>query len=803
MRRARLRCWSAAIALFAVLLACAGQASAAPSTALPGSVLRHGGPTASASTLNQDDPNAITFDDYPLETTITDQYASRGVVFDSDVFISVDSANPTEPVLSGSPRFYGDIVGHFTVPGTTVPATVDGFSLDIGYINDRNSVEIDYYDNAGNLIGSTRAQSYGINEVDVTYRGVASFRVRAVEYEAAGFAIDNLVIHTAATGIHPTRMAELGDSYSSGEGLVPDKTGLRYDCGTDLHRDRYVEGTTVLAFARFWDRDSCQTASGSRRKPKDLQRRKAVVYENLCHRHGRAYPNQIRSQLGIAGANSIFVACSGATTANVGARGVAVPEFPDSPPGVHGGEPQLQTVSNFAAAGGPPDLITIGIGGNDANFASIVEECVFHTCSDPDYASRALSTVNGSMYRHVEETFAGLRTTFPGATIVAFGYPSVVDDPNQTCARAFRIGSDELSWIKYTLLPSVNDAIKDAATEAGVVYVDITAATVGHGICSPEPWINGVRLGDDNWFVGNESFHPNQTAHDAIARLFMDHYTDGAGNLLVSNPQPSEPIRFPTGPEIHLGDIGAGAVHGCGAGCARPVPCIQGCPIHIQGGGFDPGATMNVTLESEPVSLGLIAADANGNVDATLRGPKRLPAGLHSVTLDGLMPDGTREHAVQSFWVYGRTKARPRLALRHRGSAAAVRSLTVRRAPKGARVDIVCVASGKRRPARAAAGLKVGRRHGCPFSHRRFRIRGGSAKRPARKAGGHRKHGAQNYGRLFRRPLAPRTVLRVAVSTPKLAGRSLQATITAKGKIQVRRRCTYPGEFVPVSCRPK
>lgn len=748
---------------------------------------------------NQDDPTAITFDDFVLGTTITDQYASRGVVFTSPVFTSTDSANPTEPVLSGTPKFFGDIVGRFTVPGTTTPTTVNGFSLDVGFIDDRNSVEIDYYDAAGNQIGSTRAQAFGINEIDIPYRGVASFKVSAVEYEAAGFAIDNLVIHSGVRGIHPTRMAEFGDSYSSGEGLLPEK-GLRYDCGTDLQEDRYLEGTTVPASLPIWGGADCQTATGSTKDPgRSLLSRKAATYENLCHRHRRAYPNQIREILGISSENAIFVACSGAITANV----TATAQYPSSPPGVHGGEPQLQTVSNFATAHGPPELITIGIGGNDAGFGGIVKHCVLSlsSCADPGYASGVLAKVNGTMYQNVKSTFTALTVAFPSATIAAFGYPSVIDDPAQACVPG--IDASEMAWLKNGLLPTINDALRDAATEAGITFVDTTAATLGHGICSPEPWINGLRAGDDRakfWIfsppkvVANESFHPNQNAHDAIAKLFIDHYTDGAGNLIFSNPPRETPIRVFSGPEVQTGDLQVGAVQPCGTGCARPLPCIQGCPINIQGSNFDPGAVMNVTLRSDPVVLGQVTADANGQIDATFKSPAGLEPGTHTVSLEGLTASGNREDGIEAFQVYARSHARLRAKLGRGGGGAVVRVLQVARALPGSRVDIVCTRGTTREATKALLGVKVHRGRGCPFAHRHFRL--AKAKR-----GKHEKPLVKgNFAHLFKRPLAPHTVLRIVLSGAETPGRYLDAVVRGAGGGRLSHGCTDPGQVIPSKC---
>jgi lysophospholipase L1-like esterase len=787
------------LALAAATTASGAAPRSTSSSGLPGH--RPAQPVAGIS-ASAVDPAAITFDEFLLGTSIEDDYADRGVVFTSDVFTSIDEANPTAPVLSGTPKYFGDIAGTFTVPGTTTPTTVNGFSLDVGYINNRNSVEILYYDQAGNVIGSTRAQSYGINTIDVFYRGVASFRVRAVTYEAAGFAIDNLVIHSGAVGIKPTRMAEFGDSYSSGEGLL-DGDGLHYDCGTDLHEGRYYEGTTQPS-SLFWT--GCQTESGSTQKPRDLLRRKRVKYENLCHRHGRAYPNQIRERLGIPSGNAIFVACSGAETRHVGAGVGPEPQFPDSPPGVHGGKSQFDTVKDFAA-GGLPDLITIGIGGNDAGFGGIIEECITSNCADLEFASQTISTINGTMFRNVKTTFENLRATFAAppianpATIVAFGYPSIIDDPNHWCKGFLSIDGGERAWIKNALLPTVNDAIKDAATDAGVVYVDITSTTAGHGVCSPDEWINGVRLGDDSWYgKGKESFHPNQKAHDAIATYFLDHYTDGNGQLLVQNPEPAAPIRPETGAEIRIGQVDVGPVQKCGADCLQPTACVQNCKVHVEGGGFAPGVTMGALLQSTPVTLGQVVADETGRIDSWFDLPSKLGVGPHSLTLDGTAVDGTRQHAVARFKVFGRVRSSITARFAPDAGGTVVRALAVKRMTSGTRVDIACAKGGKR-VAKALAAGRVKRSRGCPFAHRVFRAGKGPGKAKGRVA--MRKGGgamSRAFTRYFKAPLKPGTVIRVVVTHLGQAGRTLDVRVRGRGAPKLTRGCTEPGLRLPVRC---
>jgi len=135
----------------------------------------------------------ITFSEFPEGTPIGNQYSGKGIVFGGDSpFITSDGANPTSPVLSGSPLFSGAIVGRFVVPSTSSSATVNSFTLDVGYIDSPGSVAVSAYGLNGGLLRRVFPSQVGIDPVTISTAGIASFRVEAVGYEPAGFAIDNV-----------------------------------------------------------------------------------------------------------------------------------------------------------------------------------------------------------------------------------------------------------------------------------------------------------------------------------------------------------------------------------------------------------------------------------------------------------------------------------------------------------------------------------------------------------------------------------------------------------------------------------
>jgi YD repeat-containing protein len=131
--------------------------------------------------------------------TITNQYESDGILFagdseDSNVapYITGDGADPTSPALSGGGGFGSDIVGEFVVPGTTTPATVDGFSLDVGGIDTAGSTRVEVFGPGGQLVGVIVANEGGgvYNAITSNYADVAYFVVTGDD--PAGWAVDNL-----------------------------------------------------------------------------------------------------------------------------------------------------------------------------------------------------------------------------------------------------------------------------------------------------------------------------------------------------------------------------------------------------------------------------------------------------------------------------------------------------------------------------------------------------------------------------------------------------------------------------------
>ncbi|HEX4865320.1 MAG TPA: SGNH/GDSL hydrolase family protein, partial [Acidimicrobiales bacterium] len=599
---------------------------------------------------------AITFDEFAVGTSITTQYQPRGVVFGGDApFISSDESNPTSPSLSGTPQFHGAIELTVVDPASGQPRSASGIQLDVGYINNPSSVEIAYYAIDGTRLGVVQANALGFNTIKIPVQGISHVRIAEVSTEDAGFAIDNVLADVGVPSFTPTRMISFGDSYSSGEGM-----GSGYECGTDMHRSTYFENSTLgtlSSFPAFGYLFACDTISKETPPPATVFLRSWHVYENLCHRSPKAWPNQLRIKLGIADNQALFVPCSGAGTMDVGYLDGNGPEglYPKSPTGVAGGRTQKVDAAGF---GSPEtvDLVTVGVGGNDAGFGEIMTACLTGQCLTTNFKESVLAVIRTTVFEHVKETFTNIRATFKNATVLAYGYPNVVDQATADCSgvrgptgRGWDLDADERGWAKDTLLPALNQTIADAAATAGVTFVPLFDVTRGHEICTSVPWINGLTWGDDKsiapnapligdklLFIGAESFHPNAKGQQGILKYVLEHYTDGQGRVMVTNPEPNPTLAADHGPvSLVIGKVDVVPAGPCGADCLQPACSLSTCILHVDVRNFSPNTPLRVTLHSDPVDLDTVTTDGTGSVEADLTIPTQVPDGIHLLEFNG------------------------------------------------------------------------------------------------------------------------------------------------------------------------
>ena len=439
------------------------------------------GPSSSSSATGVTQPSAghatatadhlITFSEFAGGTAITNQYEPQGILFGGDdPFIAGDGANPTSPVLSGTPLFHGSIEGTFVTPGTTDPAVVGAFTLDVGWIDDPGSVEVTFYNSTGVELGSTPASSVGINTLTITHSGIHSFLVHASGFEDFGFAIDNVSFNDPQPAAAAKYVA-LGDSYSSGEGVEP-----------------------------FFDSDACH--------------RSQLAYSVFVQPPGFGDTIYHEAQAGTPGVGWGFNACSGAKTNHVLKKQLGKKPDKHNP--------------NSSLVDAKTTLVTITVGGNDLQWTDVLNFCAFNAdCTTTKYKGKSLDQYlrdrRDAVAPNLTDVYDRIHSLAPDATVLVLGYPQIfpASPAEQNCAKlaqhtlfhhSIGFSQTEQNYLRQAT-SEANQTIADRAELSGATFVPVDSIFAGHEVCgNGGEWINAVTLSlsGQNHHINDQSFHPNE-----------------------------------------------------------------------------------------------------------------------------------------------------------------------------------------------------------------------------------------------------------------------------------------------------
>ena len=207
-------------------------------------------------------------------------------------------------------------------------------------------------------------------------------------------------------------------------------------------------------------------------------------------------------------------------------------------------------------------MITVTIGGNDINFASVMTDCVEGSCD--------IGSLNGTesfrgMLVDIEERLVAVYTSLKNATVdgsgsdheatvFVFGYPHLVPPGklNVGFCRQLTAGP-ALDWGEYIYHPlrliaawealgsgqhsdffeitpaerdfivmaanSLDATIERATQRAGVHYISVAEAFNGHYQCSGSDWIYGIEAAPGAAAPSDRSFHLTEAGHAAYAGL--------------------------------------------------------------------------------------------------------------------------------------------------------------------------------------------------------------------------------------------------------------------------------------------
>jgi len=454
----------------------------------------------------------------------------------------------------------------------------------------------------------------------------AELRFYAVSYSGA-----QRQVALRASGYTSQRLdyLALGDSYSSGEG--------------ELDNSFYLNGTND-------------------------------IYEN-CHVSSRSYPFLLAQRFGIDLNYMKSVACSGAKTEDIIGSDTHYSGQLDrlGESGTNLGDVGLRLARNYAlyyfvpgrihqetfVDHYKPSVITIGVGGNDANLMGKLRTCVgIGTCEwARDAATRQQTAVEiQSKFNVLVDTYQKLIKDSPNSKIYAIGYPKIIYDEGACSSLDQLLDNTEKRFMNESI-SYLNMVVESAAKAAGIKYVDIENSYGSSVICGDgmPGAVNSIELGDIeelvndfNYFqlIHSESFHPNSLGHQMVANYIADTVGDIMTYDYCKNGQttcPNDSIAPPEMPDYWLyGDypndlplqLSIDSISGASASDAL------GRNLIIGGGSLYPDSTVDIEIHSEPISLGQFVVAGDGSLSATLRLPENLDEGYHTIHLYGTSYSG-------------------------------------------------------------------------------------------------------------------------------------------------------------------
>jgi hypothetical protein len=314
-----------------------------------------------------------------------------------------------------------------------------------------------------------------------------------------------------------------------------------------------------------------------------------------CHRSKSA-------EIGFGTISSANLACSGAKSATA-----PYSSGNDFKPGLDfyndgaGHIGQALALQNFAASH-PVQLVAVSIGGNDFNFASIVQDCVEDFLTSPtwwknycdddstvtaNFTAANVATVAGRIaaaLRNVSTALTHDGYTSADYSIVLQTYPAPLpvgsglrySESGYTRQTTGGCGfwNADLNYANATMVPTINGAVRSAASQSGLPNIrilDVTGLLAGRELCengvhklqetSLASWRSAGAVDASEWIenirtvtaaIGpyyiQESLHPNYWGQLALRSCLRQAYNAGtvrggsctrSANGLNSNGEPN------------------------------------------------------------------------------------------------------------------------------------------------------------------------------------------------------------------------------------------------------------------------
>ena len=306
-----------------------------------------------------------------------------------------------------------------------------------------------------------------------------------------------------------------------------------------------------------------------------------------------------------------------------------------------------------------PNIITIGIGGNDIGMVDKLKTCIGPgTCnwaSDPKMREQFAVEIK-NLFNTLVNTYQELRDSSSSSKIYAVGYPRPADGDG-TCGplTGFLLNNEERVFMSEAVI-YLNQVIKAAAEKVGIGFLDIQESYGRHIMCGDEApsGINSVIIGDDiglsgesSWikFIGNESFHPNPYGHLLAAKYIFNSIGDISKHEYctdnkvvcpndISVPEPSEywvGEKYDNYPSLILANFIYNGSDSTNLLRKRAI---------LPNFSLLPNSQVEIEINSTSTKLGTFIVKNDGSLSTDLDLPLGLEEGFHTIHAYGISYSG-------------------------------------------------------------------------------------------------------------------------------------------------------------------
>ncbi|MCU1641563.1 MAG: hypothetical protein JWN03_1838 [Nocardia sp.] len=246
--------------------------------------------------------------------------------------------------------------------------------------------------------------------------------------------------------------------------------------------------------------------------------------DHKCLRGATAWPTQLSTLMGLRDGDQV---------ANSSCAGASIDDAPGYTLTV-----EARDADKAGAFGPDTKLVTLQFGLNDhwggsaQNLWDAMQQCIFDLAdgcgTDAVDQGRMPDSqlISGTAYAdRIRNVVTYIRYYAPNARIVLVGYPELFHtDQSTVCLDFFGIVpfTQPRGRTVVEYFNRLDQAQREAAAQLKLDYLDARALTAGHGLCSPQPWVNGVF--DPTIDIAGLPFHPSPEGDSVVANALYERY---------------------------------------------------------------------------------------------------------------------------------------------------------------------------------------------------------------------------------------------------------------------------------------